>query len=579
MRSIQAKIFTAFSILMLIVIILVTLGAYSNSSNTIKNNAIDYISASLRHADENLQIMLEDVDKISTVVAVNRDKVADVVASPNEAPDYAWFEEKKELEEFLASLIAYKPYISRIAVIGLNGKTFQAGYPLVRSATINQPWTRQVLSENKRHLLFHATSDGAITIARPLYAASGTVGLVMIDFNSDIIRKIYQIQPLKESLIALVDSDGEIIYHSESALAKQNMKDTRFDKLFTDIDWTVEYEKATIDDIRYLVVHFRSAFTDWITIGMIPQDTLFQEAYLVRNQLIAMAGIVIFAVLLVSVFVSNQITKNLKRLRNTMKLVSAGHLSAKPHIDTKDEVGQLSDMFTTMMKNLQRLMDEIRSSEKRKREAEYKALQSQISPHFLYNTLNTIKYLAGLQHVRNIEEVSGSLVELLRNSVDHNRESVTIREELDYVKQYMTIQKYRYMETLSVVYDVEEETLACMTPKLILQPIVENSLIHGFARMDKPGLISIRVFREDSKIKLQVTDNGAGMTPEEIERCLRETDDEPDSSSKGIGLNNVNQRIHMAFGAPYGLSVISEPGIFTTVEITIPEWRGDSHAV
>src|SRR5690606_4108692 len=123
-RSIQAKIFTAFSILMLIVIVLVTLGAYSNSSNTIKNNAIDYISASLRHADENLQIMLEDVDKISTVVAVNRDKVADVVASPNEAPDYAWFEEKKELEEFLASLIAYKPYISRIAVIGLNGKTF-----------------------------------------------------------------------------------------------------------------------------------------------------------------------------------------------------------------------------------------------------------------------------------------------------------------------------------------------------------------------------------------------------------------------------------------------------------------------
>jgi two-component system sensor histidine kinase YesM len=561
LRTIQSKIFTAFGLVALAVILAVTMSAYYHSANTIRKNAIEYISASFRHADDNLQIMLRDIEQITNVVAINHHKVTDVILNPHYAPSYEWFEEKKEVEEFLASLIAYKSYISRIAVVGLNGKTYQSGYPLISNAILREPWVQDVMSENKVHFLFQATSNDSLSVARPLLMKGQTACLVLIDFNREIIPIIYDIQPLEKSLIVLMDNNGNVIFRSDSQLAPEQI--------------LAVGEKNPIIDINgdsYLTVRFQSDYSGWVTIGMIPERELLSEVHIIRQQMIIMAAVVLLVVLFLSVLLSNQITKNLKRLRNAMKLVSAGHLSAKPNIRTKDEVGQLSQMFTSMMTNLQQLMEGIRTSERQKREAEYKALQSQINPHFLYNTLNTIKYLAHLQQAPNIEEVSSALVELLRNTADHNQEMITIRKELEIVRQYMTIQKYRSMETITLVFEVEDDQLLdCVTPKLVLQPIVENAIIHGLMRTNKPGLISIRVFRQNDLLKMQVKDNGIGMNAAHIESAIFDTkSDHSRDHPGGIGLMNVNKRIKLAFGEMYGLSIQAEPGLYTMVEMTIP---------
>jgi two-component system sensor histidine kinase YesM len=581
MQTIQSKIFIAFSIVIMSAIVIVTIAAYYNSSITLEKNAITYISDSIRHADDNLQIMLEDIDKINTVVAVNKDRVSSKLISPYEEPTYQWFQEKKSVEDFLTSLIAYKSYISRISIIGINGKIYQSGEPMVRISVMQEPWVAKVLSENKRHFLFNASSNGSVMLARPLYMDGMSVGFVFIDFNPDIIRKLYDIQPLSDSFIALMDPGGKVIYHSEETAVTNNLLTEAYLTDMLESFKQNENKNTRIKQINgetYLAVDFTSAYTGWTTIGMIPQKTLLHDAYLFRQQLAVIAIGVLLAVLVASIFVSNRITKNLTNLRNTMKLVSVGKLTAKPDIKSTDEVGQLSEMFTSMMFNLQELMEETRMSERKKREAEYKALQSQINPHFIYNTLNTIKYLAHLQHVPNIEEISGSLVELLRSLADYSKEMITIKEELDYVKQYINIQKYRVLEPFTVNYDVDEEIMDCMLPKLLLQPLIENSFIHGLALLDKPGVISVKIYSDSEGIKLEVTDNGPGVSSTDTINSIIQ-DNHSDKISMGIGLSNVNDRIKMAFGDKYGITVFSQPGFMTTVGILIPAAKEDSHAV
>ncbi|MNC28525.1 Sensor histidine kinase YpdA [compost metagenome] len=215
-----------------------------------------------------------------------------------------------------------------------------------------------------------------------------------------------------------------------------------------------------------------------------------------------------------------------------------------------------------MMDKINRLMEEIKVEEQ-------KALQSQIGPHFIYNALNTIKYLAKLQNITNIDEISGALVELLRSVLGNVRETVTIREELEYVKGYVLIQKYKFLDRVKVFFDVEEEVLESRILKLILQPVVENAMLHGIAS-SKEGTVLVKIYREDNRILFEVTDNGVGMTTEQINKAMNMEGQKDSSRFSSMGLKNVGQRIKLAYGEAYGLQIYSCPGVFTTVEMSVP---------
>jgi two-component system, sensor histidine kinase YesM len=232
--------------------------------------------------------------------------------------------------------------------------------------------------------------------------------------------------------------------------------------------------------------------------------------------------------------------------------------------------------FTKMMSEINSLMDDIKRQEKIKREDELKILQTQINPHFIYNTLNTIRYLSELQNVKNIKEITTSFIELLRVTIGNSERFITIQKEIDYVQSYINIQKYKYLDKFNVVYQVEDKILQCKTLKMTLQPIVENALIHGIDLADREGFISIKVYSENEVIKFIITDNGVGMTEEQITKVLKFSSNENKSRFNGIGISNVNERIKMFFGNQYGLNIFSQPGECTTVEIIIPMIREEN---
>lgn len=575
--SIQGKIFLAFSLVALLSIFSISGIFYLNMRETIKSNAVTSVSDSIRQADESLNIMLEEIDRLNTVVITNKNTVIDTLISPSEEISYEWFQEQKRIEEFLSSLVAYKPYITRIAVIGLNGKVFFFGGPWVDRTILGTPTMDYMLRNGSRHAYLKQTGvTETIAVGREIRYDRKTIGVVMVDLNYEFIRKTYGIKPTADSMVYVLDKEDGFVYRSDQtpyfAPAEQKIA-----SLKRELAGNGEAVERTIDGRSYTVVSRQSEHTGWTTLALIPMDSLLSESIRLRNLMLEASGIVLLVVLIGSLQVSSRITINIRRLKSMMMLVKDGNLTfPKKEIRTKDEVGQLYHVFIGMVEELKRLLEGIRISEKEKREAELTALQAQIRPHFLYNSLNTIKYLAKLNGTPNIEEVSGSLIDLMRGVLGNSNEYLTVREELDYVRSYISIVKYKYMEPILVHEEIEDPSLLdCRVLKLTLQPIVENAVLHGIGSREQGGFVTIRIYEQDHDLMIEVTDNGKGMTPEQMELLLGGSGKSGTSSRfSGMGVRNVHERIERMYDSPYGIKLYSEPGRYTKVEIRFPNIRG-----
>ncbi len=575
MKTIQGKMFTAFGLTILFSILVIAYSSYYSSARVIERNATTYISDRIQGANTNLQSMVEETDNIAKSIVI-RDLIHQSLLSHAEAPSLEWFQQKKVVEDFLASMAAFKNYVRQITVVGQGDVVFYTGYRAGNSEFIASLWQDPLIRENRRHLIFDPSGNGKIMLVRPVLSNGSLIGLCIIDFDLNLIRQVYEIEPLAGTLVAVVDENGSILYDSRSERIGSRLEDQQMLALASAVQpGTSKSSKLQMDNRSYLAVSTRSTYTGWTTITMVPLSVLLSEVKGIGSQILTMTAVVLAVVLMVSIFLSKQMTKNIKRLHSAMKLVREGHMNARPRIHNDDEIGQLSEMFVSMMDHLQELLKKVRIQEKEKREAEYKALQAQIKPHFLYNTLNTIKYLARIQHASNIEDISGSLIELMRYAIDPKREMITVREELEQVNRYVRIQRYKFLDRIAVVVKAEDEVLDCLIPKLIVQPIVENAMNHGLGTTDREGTVSIRIYGDGpARLKLIVTDDGVGIASGKLEHLFDEGNDTSGfSQSGGIGLSNISERLKLAYGEPYGLQIYSQKDIFTTVELTIPQVR------
>jgi two-component system sensor histidine kinase YesM len=267
---------------------------------------------------------------------------------------------------------------------------------------------------------------------------------------------------------------------------------------------------------------------------------------------------------IIAIILSGEISKPLKELAGSMKEVQEGHFEhAEIEILDKNEIGMLSNSFNIMTHKIQDLMEENVLEQKLKRKSELRALQSQINPHFLYNTLDSIIWMSESGKNQEVVLMTSSLAKLLRQSISNEDEIVTISSEIGYTKSYLTIQKMRYKDKLEFEIDIDESVLNECIVKLVLQPLVENAIYHGIKYKEGKGLIRITGHRED---------NGKGMD----ENSLKHIFDKKDNSdnSRGVGVNNVNNRLKLYYGSDYGLTYLSEIDVGTTVEVRIPVSSG-----
>jgi two-component system sensor histidine kinase YesM len=270
------------------------------------------------------------------------------------------------------------------------------------------------------------------------------------------------------------------------------------------------------------------------------------------------------------------IRKPLGNLMTKMKLVKQGFLDIPLVINRKDEFGELSRTFDQMIKQINELVENLRSNKELKRELEIQVLQSQINPHFLYNTLGSIGNVVRLGEVQHVDPIIKSLIKILEYGIGDVAEKVTLRDELMNVRDYIFIQNIRYSSEFTVIEDITEELYDFPVFRMLLQPIVENSMFHGYSGGRVPGQIRIRAAYADGHVEVEVQDYGIGMNERQRELLLIPGHQVKPDKRKRIGLINIHQRIQLNYGEAYGLEIRSESGGGTCVKATFP-WNGEEN--
>lgn len=304
-------------------------------------------------------------------------------------------------------------------------------------------------------------------------------------------------------------------------------------------------------------------------ISSIPVELVVMNSNYITVTTVAVALVAVLLCVLISPFLIRGLTKPLNAIVKTMKLVQSGDTEARVVVKNDDEFGYIGKSLNTTLDRLNELFQTNLEKQNRLRLAEQKALYAQINPHFLYNTLDSIKWLAKLSGVDDIVLIVSQLGKLLKNSIRNQKETVTVAEELSLIGSYLSIQKIRYSDKFDVSVQVDDEILPCVVPKLIVQPLVENAIIHGIEDKVGKAQLLIRGRREGKNIVLEIEDNGVGMDSETLQK-IRSCANAGKLDGDSIGIANVEQRIKLYYGEEYGLAIQSRENVGTRTRITMP---------
>lgn len=394
-------------------------------------------------------------------------------------------------------------------------------------------------------------------------------GVLFVDLNYSAISNLCEgISLGSKGYVFIVDSDGKIIYHPRQTLLYSGLKNEKVEEVLTGDQ--SNFTTSEGEDSKLYTV-YQSDKTGWTVVGVAYLSELFAGRAKTQLAYLLTALLLIVVASIIAIILSGEITKPLKELANSMKEVQEGHFEhAEIGILDKNEIGMLSNSFNIMTRKIKELMEENVLEQKLKRKSELKALQSQINPHFLYNTLDSIIWMSESGKNQEVVVMTSSLAKLLRQSISNEDEIVTIFSEIGYTKSYLTIQQMRYKDKLEFEIDIEENILKESIVKLVLQPLVENAIYHGIKYKEGKGLIKITAYKENSDIIISIEDNGKGMEEEVLQRIF----DKKENSYNGVGVNNVNNRLKLYYGSDYGLKYRSKIDVGTVVEVRIPVSSG-----
>lgn len=389
---------------------------------------------------------------------------------------------------------------------------------------------------------------------------------ITIDYEfSEIAKYIDNVGIGRHGYCFITDSGGNIIYHPQQQLIFSGIKNenTDFIKGLSD---GVHYEKNVIYAIT------TTEYSLWRVVGLSFTDELTVER---RTQIIFSIAISFFCCGIIALIVLRAYSKIVNApVRSLIKAMNAFENQAedfryKGGNESVTELRIISSSFEHMANTIQNLMERVHREEQELRKTELKALQAQINPHFLYNTLDSIQWMCEQGKTKDAAEMVRALARLFRISISRGRELITIKEELQHAENYLIIQSYRYRSQFSYTIDASDELMDCLCNKITIQPLIENAIYHGIDRMVDEGeiIITVKPAEDDDDILITVSDNGVGMTKEQCGKILAKDR----SDSGGIGVKNVNDRLKIYFGKKYGLSIESELDVGTTVTVRIPK--------
>lgn len=468
----------------------------------------------------------------------------------------------KTMDRFFQQLVNLRPDFTSVYVYVSEAKSYSysvIGTTKLDYSPANETWFEDTLQAGGKthisapHEPFQLVKGKPVlSFSRALIHYEGPDPVVLIDVSASMLEEVLKgSKLLPGSAVQLIDRGGQSVYEYGN------------------------YREGT----EYYSFEGTSELTGWKVITRIPKTEFAKESNKLMSFTLGLAaGALALAALMAYLFSTYTIIP-IKSLQRGMSVVKRGDLSVRLKPRSMDELGQLTLQFNSMIEQLQRLIRETYEEKLARQTAEFKYLQAQINPHFLYNALQVISSMASVYKTPTIGKASKALSKVLRYSMNGKAQVVTLQQELDNLQNYMDIQQMRFGEFIAYDLQIEENVRTCAIVKLVLQPIVENAIVHGIERRGKPGTIRVTAYSDGGIVRVITEDDGIGMTEEQLTKLREHLDSEQEPSLSGaesnnrVGLRNIHQRLKIAFGAEAGLEVASTQGVGTSVTVKLPNQK------
>ncbi len=571
-KTIQFTLSLSFSVVALIGMGFSGYMVYSRYASSTKELIVTNNEQLINQVNMNLNAYLRNMMRISNSMYYSVIKRTDLVTDTLDEEMNLLYEANKDN---LVSIVCFRENGTLVAATPINSMKSELNVT-GQSWFVNANQEIENLHFSIPHVqnLFNDSSFNyhwVISLSRVVELTSGgdiSRGILLVDMNYSGIEQIFtQVNSSSSGYVYLVDSSGEIIYHPKQNLINSNILHENNNVAAAYTDGT--HEETYLGEKRMITVR-TVGYTGWKIVHVTPTN----EFYLSYIQMRFFTGIILtLTVLLIffaNQFVSYLIGNPIKKLDDSVKELEYGNLDLNIYIGGSYEIRHLGRTITSMVRQMHLLMDEIVVEQEKKRKSEFDALQAQINPHFLYNTLDSIVWMVESERYREAISMVTALAHLFRISLSKGKNMITIREEMEHAQNYLHIQKIRYKNRFTVEIDIDPEIYECSTIKLIVQPLLENAIYHGLEYMDGEGEIKVRGYIKEGDIYIDVSDNGLGMPEQSLDLILTD-ENRVHKKGSGIGLSNVHQRIQLYFGKQYGLEIESVLDEGTTVHIHLPK--------
>lgn len=581
--SLKSKLIIAFSCFIIVPLFIIggTLSwVYVNSNrSTILNAAVENNKQIVKNMDASFSPLL----RLSMYPLYDKD-IFQIMRKDYTSIPYPMYERGKDFDKVNGiirnSMLLYTDLIDSVViyqrtnhmVVGRSNIEYM-DHQYLESGFYKEPFIQQIMQKQGLYVpigihpekLMSVHDAPVVSIGRAIVDpySKENLGLIMLNVGINKLKTFWsEIYFTEHTKFYLIDENNNIIYsNSSNEIGNPAMNITGI---------------GARENTNHYSITSTSSLLNWKVITIIPKNELFSFLYIVIKTITISLLVLLLLSILTSIYIATSITRPLSILNGKMKLVSEGNLDVTFDLQ-HGEVGRISVTIDNMLQDIRGLIGRIYTEEKEKRQLELLALQSQIRPHFMYNTLNVIKWMAKIQGASGIEEALTAFTSVIKFTAKTESDDVTIKEEVEFIKNYTKILDFRYLNKFEVYFDIEPDVLEYKTLKFLLQPLVENAIFHGFDEIDYRGQLTIQIYEESDKVNIIVSDNGRGMSEMEIQRLEQGKIQDKFNS---IGIKNIRKRIELGYGEDYGLWITSHEKNGTIAKIIIPviknEQSGDS---
>lgn len=542
-RGIKSRMFFAFIVLPLVLMVLIFLLYYFISKDIIiaknEQNSKMFVSLTEENIYLNTKKMEEQMEKIT-----QRDEFLNIYKHP----------QKQEYKDYFENYIKASLYFEGRRGIQLFDTSFQSIYNEYNKENYA---VKNMVEEGEEKTILHWYYDREqeeIVLVSDVYLEEELIGYAICGFSEKAFSPAFSQLDNPSNMLVIVDENDHYLF-GNSALRKDVVIDT-------------EENKIQLQGKTYYIEVKAISNIDWKVVNMVDANYLLEEFHNFRN-MILVYGIVLLIILeIIAAFVYRSIYDPLHNIIETMHIIDNEYLIGnRVEDDGNDEIHEVATKFNELLDHVEELLKTVEFEQEQKRETQFQLLQAQINPHFLFNTLNTLHFLAIMNEDKPVSEGIGALARLLRNTIVDSKEIVTVNEEIENLKNYIIIQKLRYGDLFETVYNVDDDVRDCHILKFLLQPIVENSILHAFEEDKEHQILTIRIQKEGIYLKIEIGDNGKGF---------KEIHKEPSNKNlSGIGIENISQRIHLMYGDEYSMKIKSVVNKGTIVTLLLPYVKGD----